>query len=203
MAKVYTRTGDKGKTSLYTGERVSKGCQRVETYGTIDEVRVWDVAKTGKQVRESYDRPIASPATAKNLLAYLKMNTITEGGVKKLEDCAHGNHAIFINNNHRAATVESNATIKHHDNLAAAIGGSDKALMGEGTRFAVEGGVDAGAFEWTATNATPATSKASEPTFTFTKAGEQTVTLKLTSLDGVSTTVTKTVRKRTGCYGRL
>lgn len=23
---------------LYTGERVSKGCQRVETYGTIDEV---------------------------------------------------------------------------------------------------------------------------------------------------------------------
>ena len=38
MAKVYTRTGDKGQPSLYTGERVSKGCQRVETYGTIDEV---------------------------------------------------------------------------------------------------------------------------------------------------------------------
>lgn len=37
MAKVYTRTGDKGKTSLYTGERVSKASVRVETYGTIDE----------------------------------------------------------------------------------------------------------------------------------------------------------------------
>lgn len=37
MAKVYTRTGDKGKTSLYTGERVSKGSLRVETYGTVDE----------------------------------------------------------------------------------------------------------------------------------------------------------------------
>lgn len=37
MAKVYTRTGDKGKTSLYTGERVSKASIRVETYGTIDE----------------------------------------------------------------------------------------------------------------------------------------------------------------------
>lgn len=37
MEKVYTRTGDKGKTSLYTGERVSKGSLRVETYGTIDE----------------------------------------------------------------------------------------------------------------------------------------------------------------------
>ena len=38
MAKVYTRTGDRGQTSLYTGERVSKGSHRVETYGTIDEV---------------------------------------------------------------------------------------------------------------------------------------------------------------------
>jgi cob(I)alamin adenosyltransferase len=35
---VTTKTGDKGQTSLYTGERVDKDCQRVETYGTIDEL---------------------------------------------------------------------------------------------------------------------------------------------------------------------
>lgn len=35
---VYTKTGDKGQTSLYTGERVDKDCARVETYGTIDEL---------------------------------------------------------------------------------------------------------------------------------------------------------------------
>ena len=34
---VYTKTGDKGETSLYTGERVQKKSRRVETYGTIDE----------------------------------------------------------------------------------------------------------------------------------------------------------------------
>lgn len=38
MSKVYTKTGDKGQTSLYTGERVNKDCTRVETYGTIDEL---------------------------------------------------------------------------------------------------------------------------------------------------------------------
>ena len=37
MAKVYTRTGDKGQTSLYTNQRVSKGSLRVEAYGTVDE----------------------------------------------------------------------------------------------------------------------------------------------------------------------
>ncbi|MDY6029853.1 MAG: cob(I)yrinic acid a,c-diamide adenosyltransferase [Acidaminococcaceae bacterium] len=37
-AAVYTRTGDKGTTGLYTGERVSKASIRVEAYGTVDEI---------------------------------------------------------------------------------------------------------------------------------------------------------------------
>ena len=35
---VYTKTGDKGQTSLYTGERVNKDSLRVETYGIVDEM---------------------------------------------------------------------------------------------------------------------------------------------------------------------
>src|SRR5258708_5811572 len=35
---IYTRTGDKGKTSLFDGTRVLKSSIRVETYGTIDEL---------------------------------------------------------------------------------------------------------------------------------------------------------------------
>lgn len=35
---VYTKTGDKGETGLYTGERVKKSCLRVEAYGTVDEL---------------------------------------------------------------------------------------------------------------------------------------------------------------------
>ena len=35
---IYTRTGDKGKTSLFDGTRVLKSHPRVDTYGTIDEL---------------------------------------------------------------------------------------------------------------------------------------------------------------------
>ncbi|MBR6678805.1 MAG: ATP:cob(I)alamin adenosyltransferase, partial [Phascolarctobacterium sp.] len=37
-AAVYTRTGDKGTTGLYTGQRVPKQSLRVEAYGTVDEI---------------------------------------------------------------------------------------------------------------------------------------------------------------------
>jgi len=35
---LYTRTGDKGETSLYSGKRVGKESARVEAYGAVDEL---------------------------------------------------------------------------------------------------------------------------------------------------------------------
>lgn len=36
--KIYTKTGDYGKTSLGSGERVWKSSSRVDAYGTVDEL---------------------------------------------------------------------------------------------------------------------------------------------------------------------
>lgn len=39
--KIYTKTGDKGSTSLIGGTKVPKNDIRIETYGTVDELNSW------------------------------------------------------------------------------------------------------------------------------------------------------------------
>ena len=39
--KIYTKTGDKGDTALIGGQRVPKTHERLEAYGSIDELNSW------------------------------------------------------------------------------------------------------------------------------------------------------------------
>ncbi len=39
--KIYTKTGDLGKTSLIGGTKVPKSHIRIDTYGTVDELNSW------------------------------------------------------------------------------------------------------------------------------------------------------------------
>src|SRR4029079_8796885 len=38
ISKVYTKTGDRGETALVGGRMVAKGSDRIEAYGTVDEL---------------------------------------------------------------------------------------------------------------------------------------------------------------------
>ena len=39
--KIYTKTGDDGKTGLFGGPRVRKDDHRIEAYGAVDELNAW------------------------------------------------------------------------------------------------------------------------------------------------------------------
>jgi cob(I)alamin adenosyltransferase len=41
LNRIYTKTGDKGDTSLAGGKRVPKDCPRIECYGTVDELNAF------------------------------------------------------------------------------------------------------------------------------------------------------------------
>lgn len=62
--KIYTKTGDKGATSLIGGTKVPKSDLRIETYGTVDELNSWiglvndqfNNESTRDELREVQDR---------------------------------------------------------------------------------------------------------------------------------------------------
>lgn len=52
--KIYTKTGDKGQTSLIGGTRVPKHHVRIEAYGTVDELNSWIGLLRDQQIKDEY-----------------------------------------------------------------------------------------------------------------------------------------------------
>ena len=55
--KIYTKTGDLGKTSLIGGTKVSKANIRIETYGTIDELNSY-IGLVGDHCKDEHSKNI-------------------------------------------------------------------------------------------------------------------------------------------------
>lgn len=55
--KIYTKTGDKGTTSLIGGTKVSKSDLRIETYGTVDELNSY-IGLVGDHFSEDHSKGI-------------------------------------------------------------------------------------------------------------------------------------------------
>ncbi|MBQ7475766.1 MAG: cob(I)yrinic acid a,c-diamide adenosyltransferase [Selenomonadaceae bacterium] len=88
--KIYTKTGDDGKTGLFTGERVDKDDPRVQTYGTVDELNsVLGMARAFSDVAEVREKIFQLQKILPRLMADLasmnKPALITEDDVKTLE----------------------------------------------------------------------------------------------------------------------
>lgn len=56
---ICTKTGDKGETSLYTGQRIAKDSLRVESYGSVDEINsalaMAKAASAKKEIKETIE----------------------------------------------------------------------------------------------------------------------------------------------------
>ena len=95
LNKIYTKTGDKGITSLASGKRVAKDHYRIKAYGTVDElnsilgiVRVKASAKVKKIISDIQNdlfdlgADLATPEQKKYKFAPLR---ITENQVNRIE----------------------------------------------------------------------------------------------------------------------
>lgn len=92
--KIYTKTGDKGATSLLGGTRVSKAHMRIEAYGTVDELNSYlgllrdlDPAGSAALIQNIQDRlfSIGSSLAAENDRAKEMKPDLTNSDIESLE----------------------------------------------------------------------------------------------------------------------
>ena len=95
-SKIYTKTGDKGTTSLLGGTKVPKNDIRIETYGTVDELNSWigliidliNIEELTKELREIQDRLFtigSSLATDAEKEPKMKLPGLKESDIEFLE----------------------------------------------------------------------------------------------------------------------
>ena len=85
--KVYTKSGDKGFTSLIGGERVSKTDIRVEAYGTVDELIAY-IALLGDKLSadDVFENSVAQLRKIESeLMTVSAMLAIGQGGEDKVK----------------------------------------------------------------------------------------------------------------------
>jgi cob(I)alamin adenosyltransferase len=96
--KIYTKTGDKGLTSLIGGTRVPKSHIRIESYGTVDELNSYlgfvndlsDDTTIKEWLREIQDRLFtlgAELATTPEKEVKMKLPDLHESDISWLEQC--------------------------------------------------------------------------------------------------------------------
>ena len=88
--KIYTKTGDDGKTSLLSGERIDKDDPRVQAYGDVDELdSVLGMARAFSEVNEIKEKIFQIQKLLPRLMADLASTNapalITSNDVETLE----------------------------------------------------------------------------------------------------------------------
>ena len=102
--KIYTKTGDKGETGIFGGERVSKNSPRISAYGTIDELNSY----LGYAITQVKDESIR-----KNLVVI--QNYLFTVGSDLATPESEKNKKLNINRTPESFYIEIEKMIDHYD----------------------------------------------------------------------------------------
>lgn len=192
--KVYVNGHQEGEltSSRYSGfpaigslNMGNAGNQRL--YGELGEVKVWDCARTGQQIKAGMKTPIALPTQMPHLLAYLKMDTFEKDGVTYVRDHAHGNHAPFIMpDNWKKADIAQGQLLDKAamQSLDGVIECSQEIFVGCPTLITLFPSINAYNVKWSVAGKSVASTNVLTPTFIFDKVGSNTVEATITDITG-------------------
>lgn len=204
----YNNSGINGANDLIFGktEGVGNGTANYKQVidalwnADIDELRIWNYARTQKEIKDTYKDTYVLPRNAAGLTHYYKM-ALSENadGTRMLVDALQ-QHDAPLNESLETAIYEQAeneiATSKPLNGMTATAAFSfdvETPTVGQPVTLTDQSSPSTAQWDWTFTGANVASSHVASPVVVFTSAGEQTVTLQTTNLKGNTAEVTKTI----------
>ena len=197
----YSHYGIKGPARLVIGETEGTTTNYKKVYdapwiGYLDEFRFWKRALTTAEVKAQYKKDVAQPRIYEDLLHYYNMGTREEDGQLYLVDgCGNSDGEIVGEEN---ITFENFALDDSHNPIAtettANFTAATTAVVGKPFVIQNKSAINTAQWQWAFTGADVETVTGNaNPSIVFTQPGEQTITLKTTTLYGTTDEKTATV----------
>lgn len=202
----YSNSGISGSNDLWFGktEGTGSGSSDYKTIvnapwnGQIDELHVWNYARTSTEIKASCgDTYVQAAKYAKLTHAYDMTTGQKADGTLTLKNGKGGNDAALTAGEGAAERLELDDTVLHPLRFMTASANfalsTTSPTVGEVVTLDDKSSPSTSQWEWTLEGAAPATAKVSEPVIVFNEAGSYTLTLKTTNLKGATAEATKTV----------
>ena len=104
--KIYTKTGDAGQSSLFSGRRVPKNHLRLQTYGTLDELNALLGLARARNAEPRLERPLARLQTLLFILCSDLATPLPEPGQQDPVTRVSPGHIAFLERQIDAMTAE-------------------------------------------------------------------------------------------------
>ena len=162
--------------------------------GGLDEIRIWNKARTQAEIKQDMYVPIAKPALYPDLLVYIPMDTIQVDGKTLLRDWAGGKHASFHSigsweiedNDGPFSTSTQSPTITITEEEGTHVAGIPFHLTANSSLNATE-------WTWSIPGTNMAEQYGVNPAFVFPAAGTYTVSCTVLFTSGDTLTATKEI----------
>ena len=164
--------------------------------GTIDELRIWKIARSFADIYSGKDIAIANPAAMSDLLVYLPMDTYEKDGTLKVREYASGMDATVIDGTPEV-TVDNTILQGGSTLIAPSITASlDSAYAGTPVQYTAVTPLSCTAWQWSAPEAETTSFTTQSPYIIYNKEGDHTITLTVTNADGTTTELQKVIYVR-------
>ena len=157
-----------------------------------DEIRIWNIARSANDIKDSYATQYSGTLCPKGLIAYYKGDIININGKNMLHEYISGKHGEFINSSYSSETSSQplNSNISPSVSINAI---SSNVYVGSPVKLSAKCNGVVSNLKWTVTDAGITNLAVAEPLVTFKSSGYKTIKVVAESGNGNSVTKEMTI----------